>query len=191
MITSSAGKLRRASSIALTGSESPTLDSTSSLGAASATSSARVAASVRASPPAFVSQSSGEIPVRRCREELEANARESERDQRQTERENVPGERLQRDRQPGNEPVNTDRLRIGSGGSGGRALEDPELARPPKKVGSGELNDAVAEDRLAEDDVLLLTAVRRHLLQRPGDRHHGAEERHDREEPAFKELVGS
>ena len=54
--------LRRASSIALTGSESPTWDSTSSLGAASATSSARVVASVRASPSAFVSQSSREMP---------------------------------------------------------------------------------------------------------------------------------
>ncbi len=61
-ISSSAGKVRRASSIACKGSESPTRDSTLSVGAASATWSARPAASVRASSSAFVSQSSREMP---------------------------------------------------------------------------------------------------------------------------------
>lgn len=60
-ISSSAGKVRSASSIAFTGSESPTRESTSSVGAASASSSARSAASVRASSSAFVNQSSREM----------------------------------------------------------------------------------------------------------------------------------
>ena len=60
-MSSSAGKVRSASSIAFSGSESPTRDSTSSVGAASASSSARSVASVRASSSAFVSQSSREM----------------------------------------------------------------------------------------------------------------------------------
>jgi hypothetical protein len=60
-MSSSAGNVRSASSIAFRGSESPTLDSTSSVGAASASSSARSAASVRASLSAFVSQSRREM----------------------------------------------------------------------------------------------------------------------------------
>src|SRR5215218_3037581 len=60
-MSSSAGNVRSASSIALTGSESPTWALTSSVGAAAASSSARSAASTRAASSSFVNQSSREI----------------------------------------------------------------------------------------------------------------------------------